>query len=142
MEPDPILSNDLTNTSTAISVLPANTYRLAVVRVEQARNKDDTGNVIKVQLKTLDDITAVDGQTVRAGWPLFDNIALTPTPNYPASSIEKNLKKFRLACGFAAGPFGDLLQYEGKIVRAKVKIQKATDEYDEANRIRGYEPAA
>lgn len=136
---DPILENDQTNTSTAMPLLPSDEYALGVVKVEQARNSKDTGNVIKIQLKTLSDHTAVNGEPLKAGFPLFHTISITPTPDYPKSSIDRALKGFMLACGFDTGSFASHMhEYEGKTVRAKVKTRKATEEWDESNRISGF----
>ena len=132
---DPILMNDQTGTSTAMPLLPPDEYRLQVVKVEQARNSKNTGNVIKIQLKTLDDVVAVSGEPIKAGFPLFHNISITPTPDYPQSSINRALKQFMSAAGVDTGAFYPLKRYEGMTVKAKLKVQPATDEWDEANRV-------
>jgi hypothetical protein len=133
---NPILMNDQTDTSTAMPLLPPDEYALAVVKVEQKRNSKDTGDVIKIQLKTTVECTSITGELVAPGFPLFHTISITPTPDYTISSINRALANFEKdGCG-EVGAFFPLDRYEGKIVRAKVKVQKGNDDYpDESNKI-------
>ena len=132
---DPILMNDQSDTSTAMPLLPKDEYRLQIVKITQERNKADTGNYLKIQLKTMDDATAVSGEPIHPGFPLFHNISITPTSDYTQSSINRALKQLMVAAGFDSGAFYPLERYEGKIVKANVKINKATTEFEESNGI-------
>ena len=132
---DPVLMNDQSDTSTAMPILPPDEYRLQIVKIEQVRNKADTGNVLKVNLKTTEDTIAVGGEPVKAGFPIFHNISITPTADYLQSSINRSLKALMVAAGFETGAFYPLDRYTGKVVRAKVKVQAATAEWEESNKI-------
>ena len=137
---DPILTNDQSDTDTSMPLLPPNVaIRCKLVKIEQVRNKKDTGNGLKIQLATLDELVSVAGEPVRPNYPIFDYIAITPTPDYPISSINKNLKKFMLGFGKKTGAFGDPQQYVGLVTKVKLKVTKATDEYDEQNKVKSYE---
>jgi hypothetical protein len=137
---NPILQNDQTDTSTALPLLPPDEYPLAVVKVECVRNSKDTGDVVKVQLKTTEDTVSVTGEPVKAGFPLFHTISITPTADYPMSSINRALANFQKdGCGFMTGAFHPLDRYVGKVVRAKVKIQKGNEDYpDDSNKIQRF----
>jgi hypothetical protein len=143
-EVDPILTNDQSGTDTSMPLLPPNiAYRCKVVKIEQVRNKADTGNILKIQLGTMDETTSVSGEQIRPNYPIFDMIALTPTPNYSVESINKALKRFMVGCGEPEGSFYPYARFIGKVVKVKLKVTKATDEYDEQNKVKSYEePAA
>ncbi len=138
---DPILQNDLGATSPDEPLLAKDTYELEVVKCIQARNKADTGNMIKIELKTTESLKAQDGSPVPAGRRVFTQIALQPTPDYSLESIQRALKRFRLACGCSeAGAFYPLEQYTGLRVRTKVGLSKATDDYpNPRNEVKGWE---
>lgn len=138
---DPILQNDLGQTSPDEPLLPKDTYELEVVKCTQARNKADTGNMIKIELKTLDQVTSVDGQPIPAGRRVFTQIALQPTPDYSKESVQRALKRFRMACGCSeSGAFWPVEQYAGMRVRTKIGLSKTTDEYpNPRNEVKGWE---
>ena len=138
---DPILQNDLGSTSPDEPLLAKDTYNLEVVKCVQARNKADTGNMIKIELKTTEPLQAQDGSPVPAGRRVFTQIALTPTPDYSVATIQRALKRFRLACGCKdPGAFYPLEQYTGMRVRTKVGLSKATDDYpNPRNEVKGWE---
>jgi hypothetical protein len=134
------VANDHTDTSTAMPLLPADEYTLAVVDVTVERNSRNTGDVIKIPLKTTEDTVTVTGEPAKAGFPLFHNISITPTADYPLSSINCALKQFMVACGYETGSLYPLERYKGKLIRAKVTIQKGTEAYpDEVNRIQRFD---
>lgn len=144
-EVDPILTNDQSETKPGLPIIPPGNYRCKVVKVEQVRNSKDTGNLIKIQLGLLDEgVTAVGGsEVVKPGFPLFAQIAITPTPNYAKEAIDRALKSFMLAAGVPTdnpgkGAFYPLNRYEGQVVVAKVKVSKETDDWPERNEVKGY----
>ena len=108
-------------------LLAKDTYELEVVKCIQARNKADTGNMIKIELKTTELLEAQDGSPVPAGRRVFMQIALQPTPDYSLESIQRGPKRFRLAWAPEAGAFHPLEQYTGLRVRTKVGLSKTTE---------------
>ncbi len=143
-EVDPILTNDQSETKPGLPILPPGNYRCKVVKVEQVRNSKDTGNLIKIQLGLLDEgVNAIGGEAVKPGFPLFAQIAITPTPNYEKAAIDRALKTFMLAAGVpndhpGSGAFYPLSRFEGQVVVAKVKVSKETDDWPERNEVKGY----
>lgn len=138
-EVDPILTNDLSDTSTESPIVPKNDYPMTVAKVEQSKSEKTGNNMIVVQLKSLNPITAINGETLPAGaLYLFHRIVITPTEKMSAEQVKRNLKRFQVACGVRSGPFYPLDQYVGKNVMASVGISKATDDYPERNEIKGF----
>lgn len=135
-----ILTNDVANYSSAMPLLPMDSYTLKVKKVELAKSAKG-GQLVKIKLETTEPHTAANGkENIKAGWPIFDQISLETSDNYPRESIERRIKTFRKAAtGQDSGAFFPLSQYEGATVRAKVKIQAAKDGFDERNAIGSYE---
>lgn len=143
-EIDPVLMNDQSETKAGLPLLPPGNYRCKVMKIEQVRNSKDTGNLIKIQLATLDDCHAISGESVKPGFPIFTQIPITPTPNYEKAAIDRALKTFMLAAGVpdgspGTGPFFPLDRYNGQVVVAKVKVTKETDDWPEKNEVKGYQ---
>lgn len=146
---DPILTNDQSETKPGLPLLPPGKYRVSVVSVTQARNSKDTGNLVKIQLKLLDEgVRSVSGEACNPGFPIFTQIAITPTPNYDKGAIDRSLKTFMLATGVPEdnpghGAFFPLNRYEGKVIPAeccKVTVSKETDDFPESNQVRFVAP--
>jgi hypothetical protein len=135
---DPILMNDQSDTKPGLPLLPPGNYSFKVVSIEQAPNSKGTGKLIKIQLGLMEEeeVCAVGGEPVHPGFPMFTNIPITPTPNYPKASIDKALKTFMLATGVpdespGTGPFFPLTRYVGKVLPkecCKVKVSKERNE--------------
>jgi len=140
---DPILSQDMSDVSANDPLLPKGQYRMEVMKVEQKQNSKQTGNVISIQLKTLDPATAVGGQPIPAGRYVFDTIGITPSERNTKDMIQRRLKKFQVACGVNSGAFHPVSQYEHKFVTVTLGMKKPTPDYpDEANQVKGYDVVA
>lgn len=138
---DPILQNNLGDVSTKDPLLPKNKYTFEVVKVSQTKTNDGKGNLLKIQLKTLEDATSVDGQPIPAGRTIFHQISLTPTPKYTTENIQRNLKRFQVALvpNFSGQMF-PLEQWVGLQGTLSLGFSKATDEYPEVrNEVKGFE---
>jgi len=137
---DPILTNDLTDTSPDNPLIPKNDYAMTIVKIEQGKSKNSGNAMLNIQLKTINPTTAVNGEALPAGSvTLFHHIVLTPTEKLSAEQIKRALKRFQLACGVQSGPVYPLEQYVGKNVMVSVGISKPTAEYpDERNEVKGF----
>src|SRR5690349_9460346 len=123
----------------ALPLLPKDDYVLKVKEVKLVQG--NKGQLIKITLNTTQDVRDVLGkQTLKAGFPVFDQISLTPTENYPQENIQRRLKQFRAAVtgDKSNAPFFPLQQYEGGTVRASLKIQEAKDGFEEKNSVSKY----
>ena len=139
-EPDEALKNDLSSTSTADPLLTPDIYRVQVVKAEQIRNKADSGNMINIQFKTMDESVTVTGEPIGPGWTLFGRIVITPTPNYPQNRINTALKRMMVSCGVEGTNCFPLSKFEGKICRIRIKLSKPTAEYpDQRNEFDRFE---
>lgn len=135
---DDILTNDLTNQDTRTVLLPKGRFRFKVKKVEvKETEKPGEGKKRKVniQLALNQDAASAEGQPIMAGQSFFTFIAITPTADYSADDIKKNLKKFQNAFG-VTGAFYPVEQYEGREIEAEVTISPAKGEYQESNRYR------
>ena len=143
--PDPILTNDQSETKPGLPLLPPGKYKVKIVAIDQQRNSKDTGNLLVIQLGLLDeDVHAVTGELLKPGFPFFARIALTPTPNYTKESIDRAIKNLMLAAGVpdnapGTGSAWPLDRFVGKVIPiecCKVTVSKETDEYAEGNQVR------
>ncbi len=136
-----ILTNDTANYRSAMPLLPKDDYTLKVKSVELVESKKHGPNtLVKIKLATTEDTRSADGkETLKAGYPIFDQISLVPTDDYPRESIERKVKQFRHAVtGQPSGGFYPLEQYNGGTVKAAVNIQAAKDGFDEKNNVSRY----
>ena len=133
-----ILQKDLRDVSTDLPVLAKGVYNLTV-RTVQLAPTEKGGQVVKIALTTMEPAVSTRGEQVGENYPIFDNISITPTADYPVSQIERRLAAFRKAClGDTAGSFFPLDQYVGCVVKASVKVQPPRDDYPERNAISRY----
>lgn len=111
--------------------LPPSDYHLRVKETDMARNKNDTGDLIKIRFEV------VDGEY--KGRLLFLNINYTHQ-NATAEEIgQKMLNALILAAGLPAlEDTDDLLGCE---VMGKVTVTKGTAQYAASNEIKNFKPA-
>jgi len=134
-----ILTNDTANYRSSLPLLPKDDYTLKVKEVKYTTSEKGS-KLVKIQLTTCEDHYDVTGkELIKAGFPIFDQISLTETENYPELNIQRRLKQFRMAAtGEKAGSFFPLQQYSGCTVKATLKVQEAKDGFDERNAIARY----
>jgi len=140
-EVDPILTNDMTDVRPDQPLVPKNDYILEVVKMEQKRSEKSQLNMLNVQLKSVEPITSVTGETLPAGMTFFGRIVITPTEKLTKAAIERALKRFQLCFGVTSGPMFPLEQWVGKRGRVAIGFAKKTDEYpDDRNEVKGFNP--
>lgn len=142
LSPDPLDTN-VSDIDTSFPKIPANLYDLKIEKAEKVPNSKGTGDNLKIALKTTTNIEAVTGEQLAAGSvTLFNNISLAETPKYTVESIKKNVAALAKAAGLGSMTVRQILDdpqiLVGKVVRAKVGIQKETDEYPESNNIKQF----
>lgn len=140
VELDPILTNDLTDVSPEQPLVPSNEYNAQVKKMEQRTSESSGGKYINIQLQSIDPIVTVAGETLPAGgMTFFGRITITPTEKRSKEAIQRDLKRFQLACGVKSGNFFPFEQYEGKNIRIKVGFSKKSPEYpDDRNEVKGF----
>lgn len=135
-----ILREDLGGVDVSMPLLPKDTYLMTVKKCEVVDNKKGDGKNIKITLSTTTPTISVAGEPIAPGFPVYDTISLTPTPNYTKASILKKVKLFRQAVtGQAGGAFDPAAQYEGKNVKVVLKVQDEQGDYPAANKVARYE---
>jgi hypothetical protein len=136
-EIDNILTRDLTGVSLADPLLPKGDYEVEMVKIEQRRNKADTGNYLNIQVKTVAPVKSVEGAPIPAGRTLFGMLSLTATESYDEKAVERNLGRFQKAFDVSR-----LFPFEanyGKRGKCTVGISKPTADYpEERNEIKGW----
>jgi hypothetical protein len=134
---DPILTNDLTDTAPDEPLIPTNEYNVTVVKMEDGSSERTGSKCVNIQLRHLGPVTSTTGEVLQTRTD-FMRIWITPTEKMTKGQIERNLKKFQLACGIKSGPFCPYSQYVGKNLRVKIGMSKVTDEYpDQRNEVKG-----
>ena len=135
---DDILTNDLTGVSSDTPLIPPNEYDCSITKVEQATSERTGNKMLNIQLRTLNPVTAVSGETLGTV-PLFARITITPTEKRTKEAIHRDLKRFMLSCGTQAGALAPLDQWVGKNCRVRVGFSKKTEEYpDDRNEVKGF----
>ena len=133
-----LLNQNLADVKTDMPLLPKNDYVLEVKSVEQAETKSG-GQQIKISLATTEPVVAATGEQLPAGMYVFDQISLTPTEKYPATSIQKKCASFRQSiCGKEAGGFFPLEQYVGRTLTARIDVLPEKDGYPAKNVVKFY----
>lgn len=135
---DPILTTNLDDVSPRDPLLPLGWYPCTVKKVEKKRNARGDGDTLTVQFATKEPCTAVTGEPIPAKRTLFYRCGLTPSDKYSVEMIQRNLKRFQLACGVKSGAFWPLDQYEGRDIMVQVGIDKATNDYPEGNSVKSF----
>ena len=130
MDPTKLFEEDLKSVDITRPLLEANTIvEMTVIRCAAAANKDNSGMNVEITLATKFAQKNDRGGTFNPGYkPSGDKptvyLGLTETDKYDIEAIRQNMKKFRLACGFPDGAFGQPAQYEGATVKCKIGIEK------------------
>lgn len=137
---DPILTNDLSDVSPDQPLVNIGEYTGVVKKVEQKKSQSSDNLMLNIQIQTLDSVTTVAGEVVPpGGMTFFGRIMLTPTEKRSKEAIQRDLKRFQLACGVTSGSFHPFSQYEGKNIKFKIGFAKKTPDYpDDRNEIKQF----
>lgn len=137
---DPMDMN-VSDIDTSFPRLAANVYELEITSADKVDNKAGTGQNLKVSMKTTSEGISTQGEKLPAGVLLTSNISMTPTEKYSQQSIAKALASLMKSAGLTGSPrslIDDPGQLIGKVVTAKVGVQKETDEYPESNSVKSF----
>jgi hypothetical protein len=126
---------DLTTVETGIPVLPAGDYLVRLVSMEQQTSKNGKPLLV-IKVETAEDSEDEKGNTVNAGFPLFDRISLTPTENYNPARRLAELQEAFLGEKRPEFDTDDFIDGEARI---KLKIEES-DEFGRQNRVARYLP--
>ena len=135
----PSILTNKNEASLSLPLLPKDEYVFHVTKVTLIENKEKGSQLIRINMKTTQDTKdALGKQTLKAGFPQFDQISLTPTDNYTLEMIQRRLKQFRAAVtgDKSNAAFFPLQQYEGQAVKVNVGISPAKDGFEEKNNYR------
>ncbi len=116
-------------------------YAMEIAEVERkASKKDENVGLLKFTLKTLAEATSTDGDVIPPGFPVFHNWTYTPTGGLTAVMINQSGKEIMDACGIPADTMVSALRdnldlVKGKQVCVKLKVRKASGDFDATNEI-------
>ena len=138
-----ILNQDNSDVDLSMPLLPKGDFTFIVKKVEQVETKPKEGRapgqLVKITLATQEPATSVKGEVIPPGTYVFDQISLTPTEKYSKDAIVKRCESFRQAVlGKTKGAFYPLDQFEGKVLKARVKVKDADGNYPAANAVAFY----
>lgn len=133
-----LLNNDNSDVDLSMPLLPKGDYDLIVKKVEQVKAK--SGNdMVKITLATKDEARSVKGEIIPPNTYVFDQIVLTPSEKLTKESIIKRCESFRQGVlGKTKSAFFPLDQYEGKVVKTRVKVQDADGDFPAKNAVSFY----
>lgn len=139
-EADPF-DTPVDQTDTSFPLLNPGIKDLEVVKADKGLSKKDS-NMLTFTLKTTADDIDTKGEKLQKGFPLYHRIVIDPSESRTANRICKDIALFAKACG-VAGPtprqiIDDPEILVGSVVRAKVIVTKATEEFPESNNIRSF----
>jgi hypothetical protein len=118
----------------SFDLLPAGTYTVEIVDVEVKENSKKTGLVMKLQASVID-------PEKHANRRLFKAINIQHT-NAEAERIGRGeLAALCNATGIRATGDTDTDEFIGEVVKVKVAIRPAKDQYEAQNEIKGFESA-
>lgn len=136
-----LLDTDVSGIDTSFPRIVAGLYELSIATAEKVANKAGTGENLKLTLKTTQPATDTSGSPVPAGFTITTYIALTETGKYTQQMIAKALASLMKSAGMSGSPrtiIDNPALLVGKVVTAKVSINKETDEFAESNGIKGF----
>jgi hypothetical protein len=143
LEVDP-LDQDTGGIDIGFPLIPAGLYDMEItdVTVEASKNRPDA-QTMSIKFALTQGAVDVKGETVNKGFPVRYYIGLTPTEAYAAKDIAKKLATVLKHAGFATGVtprqfINDPKMVVGKVLRCKVVVTKATEEYDEGNAVKSF----
>lgn len=129
------------STDTSMPLLKQGLCDLTIAKAEVGPTDKGTEK-LSLTLKTTKDMQSKDGELLRAGFPVYHNIGLTPTDAYPLTSIARAIASLSKAAGLGnvtnRSIINDPKQLEGKIVRCKVVIKPESGGFPESNRIQQF----
>lgn len=137
-----ILNTPMDDVSTKDPVLagPLN-YKCSVAKLETKTNDKGT-QMLAFRLKLEQDGTSVDGEPIPAGRLIFGQIITSTTEKRTKEAVQRDLKKFMVACGVASGSIMPLEQWEGKQLVAVIGPSKTSDQYpDPRDEVKRFVPA-
>lgn len=133
-----LFTQDLTNIDITRPLIADKTLgRFRITDLKVMPNKHETGQIMKVDLVSEDDLRDNKNTLHPAGFfKLFHRMSITPTEEYTLERVQQELKKLMAACN-RTGAFGDPSSYIGEVVTAMVVIEKDKNGvYDDQNRIK------
>lgn len=152
---DPLDTN-VNDIDTSYPVLPATHYMLKIegAKVEPTKNND--GNRLTIPFRTVEKVQDKKGNEVLPGHQITHYIGVTERPEhldekgrtiaaYTLDSIKKSIARVAKAAGVSATVrqiLDNPAMLDGKIVRAKVKVNKETDQFAESNSIASFDDAS
>lgn len=145
-DPNDPLAQDVGGIDTSYPLLPPGLYDMEIKDVEVAPSRNREGaETMTISFSTTADATSTKGDVLHAGFPIKYYIGLTPTPDYPAKDIAKKMAAVLKQSGFVSGVTprqwkDNPKMVVGRILRCKVVVTKATDEYPEGNAIKSFVP--
>lgn len=129
-------------------LMPDKIYRLEIRKPTVSPGKSDPNKqVARIPLYTTKEEQSSTGETINAGFPVYDYITVTPTADGKPSAkqIADRIGTLCQAAGVkglkVSQVIADINVLDGKLVDAKVGKSKATDEFGESSRISRYIPA-
>lgn len=147
LSPDEVASADPLDTNvndvdTSYPILPAASYSFKLDGCKVQRNKANTGDILVVPHKLNEKTQDRKGNDVFPGLTIIHRVSITETPEYTTENIKKNVARLGKAANVSATVrqiMNSPSLLDGKIVQAKVKVNKETSEFPESNGIAGYD---
>jgi len=131
-----IPDTDLTTVETGIPLLPDGFYEVRVETVEVKPTKAGDTNMLNLKFSLEQKATAIGGEEVNIGFPIFDRVWLGKTEKYSPAKRLASIQDCFLGARTAKFNTEDLI---GKAGSVRLKIRR-DEQYGDSNEVKAYEP--
>ncbi len=133
---------DVSNIDTRRDVIaPCNVnLRVGEAEVKNSEQKENSRG-LHITWETLNDTQGTEGQTLPTGFKFREYYHLTPTEKMPKRNIVRNIGLMFKGLQLQGDPNQFLHNTKllcGKVGRAKIGIKKASDEFEESNKVNAW----
>ena len=140
VETDDAFNVAVDGVDTSMPILREKLYTVLIAKAEKTPSKATPGNFnLRLTLKTKEEALTVTGEIIPEGWPLFQNIPITPNPEYTPQMISKKIAGVCKSIGLLGVTVKQIMDaptlLEGGVGTVKVKVAKETAEFPASNQV-------
>jgi hypothetical protein len=132
LEADP-MDTPVNDIDTSFPVLQAAIYELAIEKATVEPNRAQTGELLILRMKTLNEATSTKNESVPSGYSLTKRVAVTPTADYTPDMIKRNIARATKGLVDNTVSAKQLLAspqiLDGKTGKWNVSVRKPTPEF-------------
>ena len=135
------LDENVNDVNIEYPILPSAYYSFTLEGCKVERNKKDTGDNLVVPHRLAEPAQDKRGEPVSPGLVITHRVSITPTDKYTVAQLKANVSRIARAAHLNCSVkelINTPAMLNGKPVKAKVKVNKETEEFPESNGIASY----